>query len=301
MIIFAVLCACICACERKMQTRIFSILALAMTLLCGCKVIDGLIHDDEAVARVGSEKLYLSELQSVIPDGVSPEDSIAIAEQYINTWAKDMLFLALADEHLSKTEKDVTKELDDYRKSLLKYRYEQRYINERLDTVVSQKTVEDYYENHQELFRLDVPIVKVRFLDIMADSPNFETLRKRIGSQKEADLAGIDSLAFSSALKYIDRSENWIDAVSIAREFGMDYADMFSRMKNNYIESAEDRGDVKIAYICDLQRAGTIAPVEYCTERIKDIIIGNRKRELVNALEQELLESGLAQQNFEIY
>ena len=284
-----------------MHKRLFAILALAMTLLCGCKTIDGLIHDDEAVARVGSEKLYLSELQSVIPDGISPEDSIAIAEQYISTWAKDMLFLALADEHLSKTEKDVTKELEDYRKSLLKYRYEQRYINERLDTVVSHRMIEDYYENHKELFRLDVPIVKVRFLDIMADSPNFETLRKRIGSQKESDLAGIDSLAFSSALKYVDSSEDWIDAVSIAREFGMDYADMFSRMKNNYIESAEDRGDVKVAYICDLQRAGTIAPIEYCTERIKDIIIGNRKRELVNALEQELLKSGLAQQNFEIY
>ena len=301
MIIFAVLCACICACGKKMQKRLFIILAFAMTLLCGCKVIDGLLHDDEAVARVGSEKLYLSELRSVIPDGVSPEDSIAIAEQYISTWAKDMLFLALADEHLSKTEKDVSKELEDYRKSLLRYRYEQRYINERLDTVVSQKAVEAYYDSHQDLFRLDVPVMKVRFLDIMADSPNFETLRKRIGSQKESDLAGIDSLAFSSALRYVDHSEDWIDAVSIAREFGMDYADMLSRMKNGYIESEEDRGDVKIAYVCDMQRAGTIAPIEYCTERIKDIIIGNRKRELVNALEQELLESGLAQKNFEIY
>ena len=76
------------------------------------------------MAEVSGEKLYRSDLDAVIPKGISQEDSTYLAKQYINTWASEMVYLGIAEQQLSKTEKDVTKELEDYRKSLLKYRYE---------------------------------------------------------------------------------------------------------------------------------------------------------------------------------
>ena len=70
------------------------------------------------VARVGNEKLYLSELSSYIPDTVSPEDSTNLAMQYITSWARDLLYLNLAENQLSKAEQEVSSELEDYRRSL---------------------------------------------------------------------------------------------------------------------------------------------------------------------------------------
>lgn len=284
-----------------MKSPRFIVLILAVCALSSCQAVRDLIHDDDVVAKVGSHKLYLTDLEAVVPNDVTPEDSTNLAEQYIRSWASEQLYLDMASEQLSKSEKDVSRELDAYKSSLLKYRYEQRYVNERLDTTVTRNEIEDYYQNHKDLFVLDVPILKARFVDIMQDSPNIDLIRKKMSSTKYDDIVETDSLAYSSALKYVDHSDDWVNAVTLAREFGTDYGTMLSKLSNSYIEMQEERGDVKIAYVLSVQRAGTLAPIDYCEERIKDIIISSRKHQLLSTLEQDLLEDALAKEKFVVY
>ena len=264
----------------------------AIVLLLSCRAIGDFLHDGDVVARVGQHKLYLTEMETVIPNGLPPEDSARLAEQYIRSWAT---------QQLSKSEKDVSMELEAYKNSLLRYRYEQRYVNERLDTTVTRAEIDGYYEEHGDLFVLDVPILKARFVDIMEDSPNYETIRRKMSSNKYEDIAEADSLAYSSALRYLDWSDRWVDAVTLAREFGIDYGTMLSRLSGSFVEIREDRGDVKLAYILETRRAGTPAPVEYCEDRIRDIIISTRKHQLLTTLEQDLLDNALSKDNLIIY
>lgn len=273
----------------------------ALVLLVSCRAIGDFVHDGDVVAKAGQHKLYLSELEAYIPNGTAPEDSARLADQYIRSWAAGQLYSDMAQQQLSKSEKDVSKELDAYKNSLLRYRYEQRYVNERLDTTVTRSEIEGYYEAHGELFTLEIPILKARFLDIMADSPNYETIRRLMSSNKYEDITEADSLAYSSALRYVDWSDRWVDAVTLAREFGTDYGTMLSKLSGSYIEMREERGDIKLAYVLETRRAGTLAPLEYCEPRIRDIIISGRKRRLLTTLEQDLLEDALAKDNFIIY
>ena len=277
------------------------LLCSMLALLVSCDAVRNFVHDGDVVARVGQHKLFLTDLQDYIPNGIAPEDSARLADQYIRSWAAEQLYLDMASEQLSKSEKDVSKELEAYKNSLLRYRYEQRYVNERLDTTVSRTEIENYYDAHNDLFVLDIPILKARFLDIMEDSPNYETIRRRMSSNKYEDIAEADSLAYSSALRYVDWSDRWIDAVTLAREFGTDYGTMLSKISGSYIEMREERGDVKVAYILDTRRAGTLAPLEYCEDRIRDIIINTRKQKLLTTLEQDLLDNALSKENFIIY
>lgn len=274
---------------------------ILVLVMASCQAFKDFIHDDDVIAEVGVHKLYRVDLEAVVPDGLAVEDSTNIADQYIRRWASEQIYLDMASEQLSKSEKDVSKELDAYRNSLLKYRYEQRYVNERLDTTVTRSDIEEYYEGHKDLFILDVPILKARYLDIMQDSPNLETIRRKMSSSKYEDIVVADSLAYSSALKYADHSEEWINAVTLAREFGTDYGTMLSKLTNSFIEIQEERGDVKIAYVLSMQKAGTLAPLDYCEERIKDIIISNRKHRLLSDLEQSLLEDAVAREKFKVY
>lgn len=274
---------------------------MMLAALVSCQAVRTFIHDDDVIAQVGVHKLYRADLSTFVPDGLSLEDSTKIADQYIRSWASEQLYLDMATEQLSKSEMDVSKELDAYRNSLLKYRYEQRYVNERLDTTVTRTEVEEYYDTHKDLFVLDVPILKARFVDIMQDSPNLDVIRKKMASTKYDDIVELDSLAYSSALKYADYSENWVNAVSLAREFGTDYGTMLSKLSGRYIEIQEERGDMKIAYVLDILRAGTLAPLDYCEERIQDIIISNRKHQLLSTLEQDLLDDALAKEKFVVY
>ena len=265
----------------------------ALAMLTSCEFVSGIIHDDDVVAKLGSRKLYKTELDAFIPKGISAEDSTNLALQYINTWATDQLYSDIAQQQLSKEELDVTSELEDYRRSLLKYRYEQRYVNERLDTVVLKSDIDDYYDSHQDLFVLEVPIVKARFLDIIKD---------KMSSDKIEDLEQADSLAYTSALRYEDNSEKWVDMVTFARNFGTDYGTLLSKLdKNGFIEIPDDRGDVRIAYICEIQRVGETANPDYCEDRIKDIIISTRKQTLLSTLEKELLSDALDKETLIIY
>lgn len=80
-------------------------MAVAVAALPSCKAISSLIHDGEVVARLGDHKLYRSELDDVIPKGTSPEDSVNLANLYINSWVKDKAFLDIAQQRLSKEER----------------------------------------------------------------------------------------------------------------------------------------------------------------------------------------------------
>jgi hypothetical protein len=277
------------------------ILGIVLSAFTSCRAISSFLSEEEAVAEVGAAKLYRSELNKLIPKGVSKDDSIRLAKSYINTWALEQVFLAVAEEQLSKSEKDVTKELEDYRKSLLKYRYEQLYVNERLDTTVTDEMVDEYYEAHADKFVLQRPIVRARYLNILADSPVLKQLRKMMKSSEPNDLVEADSLAYSSALKFMTWNNDWVDAALLAGEFGTDYNSMLASMSGGWIEQKDTTGYLKLAYIPEMIGRGRQAPVDYCAPMIKDMIISARKQALISGLERDLLEDARENGNFTIY
>ena len=266
------------------------IFGIVLPMLASCKAISEFFDKEEVVAEVGQAKLRKSELDRVVPAGLPAEDSVRLARQYINTWALDQVFLNVAEQQLSKSEKDVTKELEAYRTSLLKYRYEQLYVNERLDTAVSDDAVQEYYETHSSKFILQRPVVKARFLSISEDSPMLKTIRKKMSSDEVEDIIEADSLAFSSAFKFTTWNNEWIDAAVMAREFGQDYASVLSGVSKGWNERTDTSGVVNAAYVTEIVPKGAMSPLEYSTPFIKDMIISARKQALVSALEHDLLE-----------
>lgn len=278
-----------------------AILGIVLPALVSCRAISSFFSNDEAVAEVGLAKLYRSELNALIPSGMSPEDSTRLARAYINTWALDQVFIAIADEQLSKSEKDVSKELEDYRRSLLKYRYEQLYVNERLDTSVSDDKVEEYYAANARKFELQRPVVKTRYLRIATDSPVLQNIRRKMSSDQVQDIMDADSLAYSSALKFTTWGDRWIDIAVLAGEFGTDHVSLLSSMKGGWIEMSDSTGVMNIAYISEIIRSGQTAPLEYCTSQIKDMIISARKQALIIGLEQDLLRDAREKGQFVIF
>lgn len=278
-----------------------AIISVVLPAISSCRAISSFLANDEVVAQVGQEKLYRSDIDKVIPKGIVPEDSVRLSRQYINSWASDRVYLKIAEQQLSKAERDVTVELEDYRKSLLKYRYEQLYVNERLDTSVSHEHIEEYYLSHSDKFILERPILKARFLNIAADSPSLKPIRKKMSSMEANDLVEADSLAFSSAIKFTTWSDSWIDVAVLAREYLMDYSDVLSGMNKGWIEVVDTTGQMKLTFVTEMMPKGKVAPLEFCEEKIKDIIISARKQSLIMNLEQDLLNDARENGQYIIY
>jgi hypothetical protein len=283
------------------RVLLITFIGIVLSALPSCRAISSLLHDDEVVAQVGDAKLYRAELDALIPKGLSAEDSTGLARQYINTWASDLVYLGIAEKQLSKAEKDVSRELEDYRKSLLKYRYEQLYVNERLDTAVTDEMVDEYYAEHPDKFVLQRPLVRARYLNIASDSPALKNLRKLMKSSDPNDLVEADSLAYSSALKFMTWDNEWVDAAALAGEFGIDYNSMLNSMSGGWVEQKDTTGYTRLAYIPEMIRKGEQAPVEYSAPAIKDMIISARKQALISGLERDLLNDARENGNFVIY
>ena len=277
------------------------LLSLSIFAVTSCNAVQNLIHDDVVVAKVGKHKLYRSELRKYIPAGVSSSDSTNLALQYINSWATGQLYSDMAVSQLSKADQDVSSELESYRRSLLRFRYEQQFVNERLDTLITEDQMMSFYKSHQSLFNLERPILKVRFIDIVKTSEQRESLIKKMSSNRPSDVVAVDSLARVFAIKYFDNSQTWMDASTLAKEFGMDYLTMLSQYRNNYITiESSDMADVKVAYVREMKKSG-VAPYEFCIDRIREYILSERKRELLVALEQRLLDEASDKGQFVIY
>jgi len=280
---------------------IISAIASVLLMSVSCEMISNLLHDDEVVAKVGRNKLYRGDVESLIPEGIASEDSLAIAQQYINTWAADLVFQDVAQQKLSKSEKNLTKEIEQYTNALLKYRYEQLYINERLDTAMTDTEVNEYYEAHKETFKLNYPIVKARFIRLIPNSINTEVVRKKISSDDPDDQVEFDNIVYSYAEKYNDFGGRWVEITSLAREFGTDYGTVIAQMSGSFVEMKDADGRVSLAYISNYLRSGNIPPVEFCHDKIENVIISVRKQALLNDLERDLLEEARESGLFETF
>ena len=293
-----------------MKPKIF---ILALLALVSCKAVNHLqetaseLFRGEVVARVGDHRLHRSELESYIPAGVSAEDSAALARQYIQTWAEDLLMLDMAEEQLSDEEKDVSAELEGYRRSLLKYRYGQLYIQQRLDTLITEDEVAAYYRQNQDRFRLERPILRTRYLVIPADSRSIKRLKAQMSSDDDMEVMETDSLAASVAIKYVNAADGWTDALVVAREAGMEYRTLVSGFKSTsfqksrFVESQDEYGNLHAVYVVEMVQEGKTAPLEYCEERIRDLILSSRKHNLEESLEKNLLENARKNNKFVIY
>ena len=63
---------------------------------------------------------------------------------------------------------------------------------------------------------------------------------------------------------------------------------------------SDGQGTIFVAYGADMVKKGAPAPIEYSAEKIKDIILSARKRELVSGLERDLLKDAQTKEIFEI-
>ena len=104
-------------------------------------------------------------MQDILYDGISVNDSIVRTKAFIDNWIRRQLLIHQAENNLDKSELDCLKEIEDYRNSLIIYKYESLLISQNLDTVVSDEEIEKYI-NDNALFDMNKDAVRSIILNI---------------------------------------------------------------------------------------------------------------------------------------
>ncbi|MBE6225298.1 MAG: hypothetical protein E7122_08805 [Bacteroidales bacterium] len=274
------------------MNRIVCIIIAAL-LVCSCTLYESITKGDKVV-QIGRAALYKTDLEKVIPKGIAPQDSALLAKQYIDSWAIKQLMLQKAEEQLPKDERDVEKLLEDYRTQLLVFRYENKYVEERLDTNVSLMEREEYYRAHQGSFVGKNGVYKGRLVKMQNGSPNMQVMKKLAKSREIEDLEALEQLAYNSAYKYSNFNDNWVDLNIVAKEIGVPLGELHRLMaKDGTSVEVVDTVYTNILQVLEYVAPGEVTPFEYNSGKIKEIIISRRKQELLSALQRDILRDAL--------
>ncbi len=282
-----------------MYKLIFSVLFIFIVLFaCNKKVEE---NHSKIIARVYESCLYEKDLKGLFNDNVSKEDSIQIVKSYTDKWIRKQLLLEKAELNLLPNQKDVENELNDYRSSLLIYKYEQQWIKQNLDTVVTDDEIQEYYDLYSSNFVLEENIVKALFIKIPNISPNLNQIKSWYKSDKKDELIKLESYCFEYAKKYDNFNEEWIPFNTIIKEIPFDIANKDDFLKRrNYIDAKDSIYNYFI-YIRDYKLKNEISPLSFIKENIKQIIINKRKLQLINELENNIYNDALNHGNYKIY
>ncbi len=268
-------------------------------LVTGC--IQQNKDNGEPIARVYDKYLYANEIEDIFPENISQNDSIQLLMAYADRWVRKQLLVNRAEKNLSDAQKNVTKQIEDYRSSLLIFKYEQEFIRQRLDTIVSDEEVELFYSENSSNFILNESIVKALFIKIRMDDPYYEKIKSLYKSNKEEDIKTLDNLAYQVAVKYDYFNDKWVPFSRILKELPEPLNNPERYLLHNRSIEMKDDNHAYLINLRETMHQGQQSPIEFETKNIQSIIINKRKQRLVMDLESKIYTDARNHNHFSIF
>lgn len=279
-----------------MQCRLSIICHLLFTLTIAVGIIscsDKQTAPEDWIVRVGEKVLTRTDLANIIPSGLSAEDSAKVADTHINRWVKDNVVLMKAEYNLPANLMDFDKQLADYRNSLVVYTYERELVKQKLDTVVTDTEIQNYYDENPRNFELRDYIIRANFVKLAKDAPKLIQFEKWMQLDSDEHYYDIENYCTQFALSTFLDSERWLYFDELLKEVPVKVADKEKFLKENkYLKLSE--GDyLYIIKIIEYQLKDSTSPLELVKSDIRSIIVNKRKKEFIGKMRQDLMDEAL--------
>lgn len=259
-----------------------------VSLLCDCKQTRP-IDDADVLVRVKDRVLGREEIQRQIPRNLSSADSLLMAESLAKKWVKDALVYEVALRNLEREERaEVDRLVEEYRHSLIRYRYEEQLVRERLSSDFQESDKLRFYEENQSKFVLDKALIKGLFLKVPADAPGLADMKKWYRSTSESAVEKIEKYSVQNAVIYDYFYDKWVDFDQVMDNIPMRVTDANAFLKaNRYVEMC-DSTYCYLLNISDYLPIGRVAPYDYAGPQIIEMLTNQRKVQFLKDFEDEL-------------
>ncbi|HAS36322.1 MAG TPA: hypothetical protein DCS15_07530 [Flavobacteriales bacterium] len=255
----------------------------------------------DIVAKVSENVLYKEDLRNSIPKELSAEDSVNFAQSLIAKWVEEQVLLERAKYNLGEALPGLEKKVENYKNSLFIYSYERELIRQKLDTIVTNRQIQDYYEQHQQNFQLKDYVLKAKYLKLDAASPKLKQVRKWIQSSSQEDALRMQEYAVQYAISYNLDAEQWLFFNDLLKEVPLrDYNTEDFLKNNSFLEISDDQNIYYIS-ILEYQLKDGVSPLEMVENRIQSIILNNRKLTLAKEIRQKLVEEAKRKNQIEYF
>jgi len=271
--------------------------------------------DGVPVARVMNEYLYLSDLEGVVSPGTLQTDSLEAVQAYIHNWIQQKLLLNKAKRNLTAWQKDFEQEIENYRNSLIIFTFQNALIEQAIDTTVRETDIERFYEENKHQFLLRNNIVRVRFakLDNIPQNTRDRALREKFTENEiiyklifSNELTGqewaqLSELLQKNSTNFFLNSESWISFNDLLKEIPVEADNQEDFLRRNRQFQVPDDAHIYYVNILEYRLKEDYSPIEFEREKIRNIILNNRKVNLIENLRKEVMVEGQERNWFEIF
>jgi len=257
--------------------------------------------DSKLIAKVYNFKFYEEDLRRVFPSNIDKKDSVQVASNLIQAWAKQKLLLKKSEVNMPSVNKDLEILVDRYREDLFINSFKKALVSKELDTVVTRKELVSYYEDNKESFKINEELVKFKYIALAPSDKNRVKYRRLFLSKARNDLF------------LLDEQQDEFESSFLSDSLWFRYKDVKNKLpvlkginpekvlKANYFVSKKHDGCLYYIYIKDVLYRNEIAPLRYVSKTIEQMVVQQRKLQLVHKVEEVLVDDAIKNKQFEIY
>ena len=277
-------------------------ISLIFTLfLTSCQVNKTEDNKGEVIVSVYGKKLYKTDLENIVYEGISYHDSVVRAKVYIDKWVHNQLLIRQAENNLNPQQLDFSKRLEEYRNSLVINKYETELINQNLDTEVTEDQIYEYYNDNKSEFRMNRDIVQLASVSLPNDSKKKWVFTKLFRDYDSLMIDSLTSLADQYAVTYDFNIKEWRNFEEVINTYDLKVKDNKSFLNDKKFFVVNDEETYTLVKICDYRLVGDESPCEMETDKIKYIILNNRKKELLENLYNDLYSKAVQDNAFDVF
>jgi len=270
-----------------------------LLLLSSCAYLHK--EGDRPLARVDDDYLFESDIAGLVSPGTSATDSLNLTRNYIDSWVKKKILIHQAEKNLTEDQLNFSRELEDYRNSLVVFAYENMLVEQRLDTIVSDIEMEAYYLENQNNFLLTNNIVRLSYVKVPLDSKQTRQIRRYFYSDDPDDKEKLADLCDKYFMQYFVDDQTWLIFDDVMKEIPIQTYNQEEFLRYRRTFEMQDSLYLYLTKFFDFKIKESTSPLQFEKERIKSIILNKRKLTLLNTMRQDVYDEALQKNTIEIY
>ena len=245
------------------------------------------------LVKVNDRILTREEIEAQITKGLSPADSLIRAESLVKKRVIDMLIDDVAYKNMGDEKAEIDKLVNEYRRSLIRHRYQERLVNDKVSANIREYDQISWYEENKEQFVLNENLIKGLFLKAPVNAPGIDNVRAWYVSRSEESLEKIEKYSLQHAIIYDNFYDRWVvfDEVMEKVPYRISNPNQFLKV-NKHIE-VSDSVFVYFLNISDRLLVGGIAPFDYVQTQIQSMLVNRRKIDYLNDFGERLYKEAV--------
>lgn len=282
----------------KKNLQIISLISIALVLFA-CQETTKSKDGDKTLARVFKHELLASDIEGMFIDSPSEQDSILLANAYVENWVRENLIMQEAEKNIPK-DLNIDELVRDYRASLIKHNYEKLIIELQLDSTISRNEIEEYHNKNIDQFKLEEPLILIKYVKLPISIENVDEVKSWWDSST-------DSVSYHRLLDYCGRFSSfyiigdgkWVPYREIKSELPSNIGlPQLTKGSNRTVKGNEF---LHLIEVIDRLEKGANAPIDHIKNKAEKVILHQRKIQLLKDKKEEMYNRELNLKNIEIY